>query len=137
MRDTLVSLEQRLIAGYRQQASHYEQALQMLEQRDTAALGEERWVTGLQVILQTVAELNARMADDKAGWGQAQRSPEAELRVVLDDVAARIRLLGERIDAAVADLVARKRRLLPEIDDFIRQRWMLAAYGRQDQAASR
>jgi hypothetical protein len=139
MPDTFARLEQRLIAGYGQQASQYELALRILEERASAATGtsdDHGWASALQGVLQSVTELDADLADDKVAWRQSGRVAGADLRLVLDRVATQIRVLGERIDGQVADLVARKQRLLPEIDEFIRQRWMLNAYGRVGQAAT-
>src|SRR5207247_1561582 len=113
---TLDLLEQRLVAGYQQQASQYEHALRTVEDRASAATGaavEEDWAMALQAVLQTVADLDACLADDKAAWRQSARVPGTDLSFVLDRVAKLIRILGERIDGQVADLVARKKRLLP------------------------
>jgi hypothetical protein len=125
MSDSLEQLEQRVLAGYRRQASHYERALRLLEQRDAVT----NWAQDLHAILEEVAGLEPEYADAKAAWQQSGKTPGVELRAVLDRLAEQIRVLRAMIDSQVAELLARKQRLVPEIDDFIRRRWMLNAYG--------
>ena len=137
MNDTLDLLEQRLVDGYRQLASQYEKALSIVQapaSPTSCPPGEIHWMPTLQEALQTVAGLDARLADDKSAWAQSGRSPGTELRTILDRVAAQIRTLAEHIDRQVAQLVARKERLVPKMDEFIRQRWMLNAYEKVGQA---
>ena len=137
MTDILDSLEQRLIAGYGQQANQYEQALLCLAGRASDAKGaaETGCVADLLKVLEMVAKLDADLAADKAAWRQSGRTPGDELRMMLERVATQIRVLAEHVDALVADAVAQKQRLVPEVDDFIRQRWMLNAYERHGQPA--
>src|SRR5262249_10223799 len=123
MSASLEQLEQRVLAGYQRQASHYERALRLLEQRDA------NWAQDLHAILEEVARLEPVYADAKAAWQQSGQTPGVELRAVLDRLAEQIRVLRAMIDSQVAELLARKQRLVPEIDDFIRRRWMLNAYG--------
>ncbi|HZZ78305.1 MAG TPA: hypothetical protein VFE62_07290 [Gemmataceae bacterium] len=125
MSDTTEILEQRLLAGYRRQSSLYERALRVIEERSS----EPNWAQNLHAVLEEVTALEAEHADTKVGWQQTGRSPGPELRVVLERLGAQIQSLRAAIDNQVAEITARKERLMPEVDDFIRRRWMLNAYG--------
>jgi hypothetical protein len=132
MNGSVDDLEQRLLAGYRQQLQNYENAWLVLVGRvptDGQTHAPSDWLPRLQDPLQRVADLDRAMAHDKAVWQQNAGKPGRELSAVLDQLAEKIRVLKEAIDAEVADLLVRKQRLLPVMDDFIRQRWMLNAYG--------
>jgi hypothetical protein len=120
-------LERRLIAGYEQQLQAYAHALQIFAAKSPGV--ETDWLTRLQEPLERIAALDRVMAADKAAWRISGRSNGVELRSVIDQLADKIRMLKDCIDCEVADLTARRNRLLPEVDDFIRQRWMLNAYG--------
>jgi hypothetical protein len=137
MIDPLDGLEQRLIVGYNQQASYYEHALLCLAGRapDAKGAAETGRVADLLKALEVIAKLDADLVADKIAWRQSGRTPGDELRMVLERVATQIRVLAEHVDALVADAVAQKQRLVPEVDDFIRQRWMLNAYERHGQPA--
>lgn len=119
------ALEKRLLAGYRQQLQAYEQALNVVCTR----ADNLDWLAQLQQSMQQVAALDQQLATDKADWRLSGRAPGSELRTLLDQLATKIATLKDTIDSEVAELHARRSRLLPEIDDFIRQRWMLNAYG--------
>src|ERR1043166_3050489 len=127
--DVAHALESRLIAGYHRQVDAYERALQILERRDTVLQAE--WAPELRDTLQTVAELDAALAADKGVWRATARTPGPELRIVVERLALQIQELAAKIDDEIAALVARKERLAPEIDTFIRQRSMLSAYAQQ------
>jgi hypothetical protein len=125
MPDTIEQLEQRLIAGYQRQASVYERALRVIEQQSSAP----NWAQDLHAVLEEVTLLEAEYADAKAAWQQADKSPGPALRIVLDRLGVQIQSLRASIDNQVAELMARKQRFAPEMDEFIRRRWMLNAYG--------
>jgi hypothetical protein len=129
MNEPVDLLEQRLLAGYRGQASQYERALHLIATHKA----EKEWAPELLNILQVLAALDAGMANDKAAWRVSGRVPGAELRTLLDHLAGQIRALAGHVDGQVADLLARKERLVPEMDGFIRQRSMLQAYGQYRQ----
>ena len=135
MDDSLDVVERRLIAGYQRQATEYERALRVLEAGADAGR-ENNWAQHLNDVLLIVAELDGELTDAKAAWRDSGRTPGTELRALLDRLASQIRVVGAHIDAQVVQLVARKQRLLPEIDDFIRQRWMLHAYRQTGVSAS-
>ena len=120
-----MDIEQRLIAGYEAQARAYEEALGILAKVDDA---DDRWVQALHDALCRVAAGDLAMAGDKAAWRQSGRSPADRFREVLDRVAQQVRLLAQKIDLHVAELLARRQQLFPEIDAFARQRQMLQAY---------
>jgi hypothetical protein len=124
MADTTEQLEQRLIAGYRRQSSIYERALRVLEQQSA----EPSWAQDLNAVLEEVTLLEAEYADAKAAWQQTGRSPGQEMRNVLEQLGQQIQSLRTSIDNQVTELMARKQRLVPEMDEFIRRRWMLNAY---------
>lgn len=127
------ALEQRLVAGYRQQADAYERALRILNERMLSADASVQldWAPELRDTLQTVADLDAKLADDKRAWQHSARIQGPELRSLLERLATQIRELSTKIDGEIAALVARKERLAPEIDVFLRQRSMLNAYSQQ------
>jgi selenocysteine lyase/cysteine desulfurase len=120
------ALEQRLIAAYQQQMEAYKRAHAIMDARAAHA----DWLAQLQEPLSVVAALELQMADDKRAWREGSHAPGAELRVLLDQLGEKIRTLKEAIDSEMAELLAQRSRLLPVIDDFIRQRWMLNAYAR-------
>jgi hypothetical protein len=123
----LDALEQRLIAGYEQQLQAYEHALEIFAARSQDL--ERDWLTRLQEPLDCIAALDRVMTADKAAWRASGRSNGIEMRAVIDRLAKKIQALKVCVDGEVAELTARRDRLLPEMDDFIRQRWMLNAYG--------
>ena len=131
MSESIDDLDQRLIAGYRQQAIQYEYALRLIA--DTTRVGD--WAHRLNEALGLIAELDAALADDKAAWRRAARTPGPALRAVLDSVGERIQSLAKHIDERVASLMDEKKRLVPQIDEFVRQRAMLNAYEQCSQAA--
>ena len=135
--DTINDVEHRLVAGYRRQADTYERALRILDERATPAdaLVAVDWAPELRDTLQVVADLDAELADDKQTWRHTARVPGPELRTLLKRLANQIRELTTKIDGEIAALVARKERLAPEIDVFLRQRSMLNAYNQQSRTA--
>lgn len=132
------SLQERLIEGYRRQLEHYQRALRILETFAPAGdteISDHPWAHELHDLLTSAAAVNAGMATDRAAWQQAGAAPSAELSEVLDRLAEQIRTLSCQIDKHVARLLERRQRLVPVMDEFIRQRWMLNAYGKHGQSA--
>jgi hypothetical protein len=126
------ALEQRILQGYLAQLPHYDRAAAILG-RQGHGEGDpvnHAWAHDLATVLNDVTALDAAMRDDKEAWRRSGEQPGPELAAVLDRLAARIGELAVRIDRHVADLEARKLRLLPEIDTFIQKRRMLQAYGK-------
>ncbi len=136
MPDPLEHVEQRLIAGYQKQGSLYESALRLLQERAGPASDADR-AHHLNEVLHRVASIETEFADARAIWRQSGKTPGTELRAVLERVAEQLRILGGLIESQVAELLVRKQRLAPAIDDFIRQRSMLNAYGQTVQQAPR
>jgi hypothetical protein len=125
MIDDVIAIEQRLIQGYRAQTPLYDRALEML------APGEATFrVEDLNAILRDIGALDAALAKDKSAWHASGRQPGPQLREALDGVTERIRSLAALVDRRVADLQARKKALLPEVDQCIQQRRMLHAYAK-------
>jgi len=130
MSDILKLLEQRLATAYAEQASHYDCALRILDCQNLTNDGEgdESWVFELQSALNEVSAIDTALAEDKLAWQQSAQAPGPHLRSILDGLAKRIRVLAEHVDGRVAHLNAKRRQMMPEIDDFIQQRRMLKAY---------
>lgn len=120
MPDRVAALEERLLANYRAQLGHYQRALQCAQ--------EATDVAELLAVLNTLTELDRGLAEDKAAWKRLQRSPGPALREMLDQIAAAIQALTDCVDRRIAQTEARKRALLPDMDDVIQQRRMLQAY---------
>jgi outer membrane murein-binding lipoprotein Lpp len=124
-------LEARLVAGYERQMLLYVQALALLEKQATGPafdLENIAWTSQLNGLLADVAKIDAEQRPDKLAWESAGRSPGSEMRVALDSIATAIRALANRVDPLIADLRARRDRLVPEMDTFARQRQMIDAY---------
>ena len=71
MTETLDPLEQRLLAGYQQQAVQYERALRILDERAGAAtdtIDDANWVAALQEVLHTVADLAKSELQGRTEW---------------------------------------------------------------------
>jgi hypothetical protein len=124
---TLDSLENRLVEAYRAQAGHYDEALRII-QEDGQALEQEVWTHDLQTALQHVAAVEFHLRADKHDWQQSGRKPGAELHDLLEAIKIKIQALTAAIDRRSAELIAQKQRLLPAMDQFIRQRQMLNRY---------
>ena len=123
MTNLVGALEERLRQGYQQQLILYDQALVIVEER-----GPD-WAHALGTILEKVTLLDATMTGDKTAWRGSAVQAGPELSVLLDQVKQRIARLAECIHCDITDLQARQQQLLPEIDDLIRRRRMLEAYG--------
>ena len=121
------SLEQRLADAYRLQTKHYNEALHVVNE-DGQALEKDIWVQDLQSTLQKIAAIDERMAPDKLSWQQEARKPGSELRGILATLSTSIQMLSAAIDRRSEELARRKLRLLPVLDEFIRQRQMLSSY---------
>jgi hypothetical protein len=130
---TLAALEQRLHNAHVEQLRHYERALDIvanpLRLAGTTVIND--WVHDLNAELNEIAAINTRIAGDKRAWAESGQRPGRALQSLLDVLAERIRELGQRVDGHIADLQAHRHNMLPEIDDFIRQRRMLQAYGKR------
>lgn len=121
------SLQERLAAAYRLQAKHYDEALHIATQ-DGQAFDQDAWVHDLQTTLQAIAAVDEQMAPDKLAWRVSGQKPDADLRDVLDALSGAIQRLADAIDRRSEELTRRKQRLLPVLDEFIRQRQMLSSY---------
>ena len=93
-------------------------------------LADPSSVHELDSVLAHVAALEADMADDKEAWRRSGQQPGPELHALLERLAERLGTLAARVNRYVADLEARKTRLMPEIDELIQSRRMLQAYGK-------
>ena len=125
MMDSLALLEQRLAKAYADQAAHYDIALGILERTD---IDHDGSVLDLQAALKEVARIDASITDDKAVWLQSGNSPGPALRGILERLAQQIRILAQHVDRRVVALTAKRQRIVPELDGFLRQRRMLQAY---------
>lgn len=125
-------LEKRLITGYRRQAERYALAQRIVEEQVDDVfdpVASESWVNRLGSVLREVAALDADLAGDKDAWRKAGFVAGPELNALLELIAATIQHISQGIDRHLTTLMARRDRLLPEIDGFIRQRKMMQAYG--------
>ena len=125
MTHEITALEQRLIQGYLAQTPLYNRAIEMV----TSGKAQFR-VEDLNAILHDIGNLDAALAKDKSAWHTSGRQPGPRLREALDGVTERIGSLAALVDRRVADLQARKKALLPDVDECIQQRRMLHAYGK-------
>ena len=133
MTDTLMALQQRLIQGYQAQLRRYDQALRIIAPTTPEAEGSaesRQSVLDLNGVLNEIAALDMALANDKAAWRLSAQHPGPELRGLLDKIAERIGGLSAIVDRRVASLQASKQALLPEVDQTIRRRKMLNAYGK-------
>jgi hypothetical protein len=126
-------LEQRLAEAYRRQAKHYDEALCIVNE-NVQPFELSTWANDLQSALQQIANIEQDMAGDKLVWKSSNRTPSVELRKVLANVATQIQNLANAIDRRSQEVSARKQRLLPALDEFIRHRHMLQSYGRHAKA---
>jgi hypothetical protein len=125
------SLEDRLAKCYADQIVLYDGALRLLNPPFRApepTVFEEDWAAQLQVALRKVDAIDSAMAADKRAWQNAQRSPGDALRSILETLKQRIQTLAELVDHRIAALKGKRAQLMPELDDFIRQRRMRDAY---------
>jgi len=122
------SLEQRLTDAYRMQANLYEDAICIVNS-DAQSIDMDDWVNDLRSTLHEVAVIEARIAHDKVSWEESGRTPGNDLQGILKRIAVQIRSLTTLIDRRSEELMAKKQRLLPVLDEFIRQRHMLQSYG--------
>jgi hypothetical protein len=123
----LDSIERRLTDAYLLQAKYYEDALRILNE-DAQGFELDAWANNLQSTLSKVAVIDERITPEKLAWEKSARSPDLELRTILEMLAARIRALTAAIDRRSQELLARKQCLLPVLDEFIRHRHMLHSY---------
>jgi len=131
MNTALDLLERRLVAGYAEQSRCYERALRILDGNSPANVAEhsDAWIQELAEVLQDVARSEGQLSQDKAIWESSGGSPGEEFLAILDRVGRQIHSLGALIDGQIAELLARRQRLLPEVDVISKQRRMLDAYG--------
>ena len=127
MNSVLAMLERRLILGYQDQLRHYERALTIVSTHGADA-APESWIQELADALRDVAHCDADLSKEKDAWEQSGRAPGSELRLVLERLAGVIHTLAGHLDGQIAETLARRNRLLPEIDAFSRQRQMIEAY---------
>jgi hypothetical protein len=120
-------VQRRLVEGYREQLRLYDQAAAIFDRANTPA--EKDWADELNILLSTVTQLDAAMADDKSAWHHFGPRP-GEVSALVDQVAHRLTSLAQSIDRHVRVLQERRDKMLPEIDEFIQRRRMLEAYGK-------
>jgi hypothetical protein len=124
------ALEQRLTHAYEQQLRYYDRALALLDRQARSPEADScQWANELNGILKMVNDLDAGLEPEKAAWRQSGRHPGPRLRNLLELVGDRVKTLIGGVDCRVADLEARKARLLPDIDALIQKRRVLEAYG--------
>jgi hypothetical protein len=119
-------LEQRLLRGYQEQLRQYDRVAVLAPGWLPA---DDSWAHELNLVLKDVAALDAAMADDKEAWRRSERRPGSELGALLERLAEKLGTMAAGINRHVADIEARKDRLLPQIDELIQKRRMLRAYG--------
>ena len=124
----MTDLETRLQVGFEKQFALYGEALDLLGRSSNDAFDNSHWAYKLSDLLAQVAMIEATLAEDKSVWREADRQGGPRLRQTHEDLSRRIRTLAERVDEAMNELMARRDRLLPELDVFIRQRQMMRAY---------
>jgi hypothetical protein len=119
-------LEQRLLRGYQEQLRQYDRVTVLAGQGPPA---DDSWAHELNLVLNDVAALDVAMAPDKEAWRRLQRRPGSELSALLERLAEKLGTMAAGVNRHVADIEARKDRLLPQIDELIQKRRMLRAYG--------
>ena len=125
--NTPPALEQRLLEGYRAQLTLYDQAMSLI----TAPPGDKQdWAEDLHGLLGELAQRDREMAADKAEWRQSNDEANGELTTLITEVAQRITNLSAVINQRMSELQSRRDQLVPEVDEFIRRRRMIEAYGK-------
>jgi hypothetical protein len=115
----------RLLEGYREQLRLYDQAVALVKTQE----GGSDWLHQLHDLLSETAALDTAMADDKEQYRQLG-VPAQALTALLEVVASRLVFLQENIAGATQRLQAKHDQMLPQIDELIQRRRMLAAYGK-------
>ncbi|MBI1833100.1 MAG: hypothetical protein HYR84_16795 [Planctomycetes bacterium] len=129
MTESHAALEQRLIDGYQAQAQWYSRAHEILARHGSEDGAMYSWVVDLQSALNEVAAIDMAMTADKAAFRQSGEPAGPALRQTLDALTEIIGKVAQSVDAWVARLTERRNQLAPQLDEFIRQRQMLHAYG--------
>ncbi len=128
--------EQRLLVGYREQLALYDRALAILGQAGANAGGQSALLDELHAVLVGLTKLDAALAPAKDAWRETSGASGDELRVLWQDIAARIDTLADGIGRQLEQLEARRIHLQPALDAVIQQRRMRTAYGRHGGRAS-
>ena len=124
------SLEQRLLAGYADQLTHYEGALAILHRAQTDSADANTWVQDLHAVLIRLTALDAALEADRAAWREAAGTPGGELRALCKHIAERIDALAKGVQERMSELETRKTDLLPKLDALIQKRRMRDAYAK-------
>jgi hypothetical protein len=119
MTDHLLDVENHLIAGFRAELALYDRALGLVDRADE-----------LNEVLSAIRGQDDELAEDKLVWRFAERKAGPELSEVLAQLAERIQKLSVLVDRRVGELRSSQSVLLPEVDQCIKHRRMLHAYGK-------
>jgi hypothetical protein len=128
-----VSLQERLLHGYRAQLAHFDRAAEVLDNAGSEPLRDNHWAHELHASLVEAAKLDAAMAPDMAAWRASGARADGPLREIFEQLTKRIQTLSDNVDLRIGQIRSQKQTLVTESDEFIQERRMLQAYAKNRQ----
>ncbi len=124
-------LESVLCDCYKAEATHYKQALDLIERLPSAferAQGTEGALQELRAILDTIAAIDAEAEETKVRWIKLNQLPGPLLREQLDLLQKLLERMVQKIHIAEQLAQQSRDRLIPQLDSVSRGHRMQNAY---------